>query len=42
MPYLAEGGEAKTILVTLADASKQLGIKIRIEGDSAILVLGDK
>lgn len=42
VPYLAEGREARIILLGLADASKQFGTEIRIEGDSATLVLGDK
>lgn len=42
VPYVAEGAEARTILLKLADASKQFGTEIRIEGDSATLILGDK
>ena len=42
VPYLAEGREARTILLGLADASKQFGTEIRIEGDGAMLVLGNK
>jgi poly-gamma-glutamate capsule biosynthesis protein CapA/YwtB (metallophosphatase superfamily) len=42
VPYLAEGAEARTILLRLVDASRQFGTEIRIEGDSATLVLGDK
>ena len=39
VPYLAEGGEARVILLGLANASRPLGTEIRIEGDNASLVL---
>lgn len=42
VPYVAEGAEARTILLKLADASKQFGTEIRIEGDTATIILGDK
>ena len=42
VPYLAEGGEARAILVGLADASKQFGTEVRIESDSASVIAGNK
>jgi poly-gamma-glutamate capsule biosynthesis protein CapA/YwtB (metallophosphatase superfamily) len=42
VPYVAEGREARTILLGLADASKQFGTEIRIDGDSASVILGKR
>lgn len=42
VPYLAEGREARTILLGLADASRQFGTEIRIEGDRASFIVGNK
>jgi poly-gamma-glutamate capsule biosynthesis protein CapA/YwtB (metallophosphatase superfamily) len=38
-PFLAQGGEAAAILGRLADLSRRYGTEVRIEGDSAEVVL---
>jgi poly-gamma-glutamate capsule biosynthesis protein CapA/YwtB (metallophosphatase superfamily) len=42
VPYLAEGKEARVILLGLADASRQFGTEMLIEGDGANLIVGNK
>ena len=42
VPYVAEGGEARTILLGLADASRQFGTEIHIDGESASVIVGNK
>jgi poly-gamma-glutamate synthesis protein (capsule biosynthesis protein) len=42
VPYLAEGREARLILLGLADASRQFGTEIHIEGDGANAIVGNK
>ncbi|MDZ4729217.1 MAG: hypothetical protein SH820_04670 [Xanthomonadales bacterium] len=38
-PFLAQGGEATVILSRVADISRPYGTEIRIEGDTAEVVL---
>jgi poly-gamma-glutamate capsule biosynthesis protein CapA/YwtB (metallophosphatase superfamily) len=42
VPYVAEGREARTILLGLVDASRQFGTEIRIEGEGASVTLPKK
>src|SRR5262249_36027136 len=41
-PYLAQGGEAEAILSRLADVSRRYGTEIRIENETAGVVIGKR